>query len=304
MLSFKRAACWAAVTVGCIGGAAHASLQKNAFWNLPSGVTSLSREEYHLHMITFWTVVVIGVLVFGVMFYSLFAHRRSRHPTPANFHENTAIEVIWTIIPFLILIGLAIPAAATLIRSYDTRGAALTIRVTGVQWKWEYAYPQQGVRFVSSLSQASTKAAALHSGIDPGSVPNYLRSVDHPMVVPVNEKVRLLITSADVDHGWWVEDLGVKKNAYPGFINEAWFNANRIGTYRGQCTVLCGYGHAYMPIVVNVVSQQDFESWVSKMKGDGFGYKPSASELAVVTGSAGSGARTRIPVAASSAAGH
>ncbi|MDE2148551.1 MAG: cytochrome c oxidase subunit II [Gammaproteobacteria bacterium] len=300
MLTLKRAAGRAVATAAGIAGTAHASLQKDAFWNLPSGVTSLSREEYGLHMMAFWVVVVIGVLVFGTMFYSLFAHRRSRHPTPSNFHENTTVEVIWTIIPFLILVGMAIPAAATLIHAYDTRNADLTIKVTGVQWKWEYAYPEQGLQFVSGLDAASTRAAPLDSGVDPSSVPDYLRGVDHPMVVPVGEKIRLLITSADVDHGWWVEDLGVKKNAYPGFINEAWFKADRIGTYRGQCTVLCGYGHGYMPIVVKVVSQQDFKGWAAQMKHDGFGYTPSASELAAVTSDSDAGARTRAPVAPAS----
>lgn len=302
MLKLKRWTRLATALGGSVALAAHASLQKDAFWNLPTGVTSISRQEYFLHMMAFWVCVVIGVLVFGTMFYSLFAHRRSRHPKPATFHESTTIEIIWTTIPFLILIGMAIPAAATLIRSYDTRHADLTIKVTGVQWKWEYAYPEQGVQFVSSLDAASTKAAALDSGINPDSVPDYLRNVDHPMVVPVHQKVRLLITSADVDHGWWVEDLGVKKNAYPGFINEDWFEADRIGTYRGQCTVLCGYGHGYMPIVVKVVSTEDFKSWVEQMKKDGFGYKPSPSELAAVAADTDYASRTRTPMASGSAA--
>ena len=297
MLTIKRAGKLLATLAGALGGVAQASLQENAYWNMPTGVTSLSRQEYSLHMMAFWVCVVICVGVFSVMFYSLFAHRRSRHPKPATFHESTTIEIIWTTIPFLILIGMAIPAAATLIKSYDTRNADMTVKITGVQWKWEYAYPEQGVNFISSLDAASNAAAVKGSGINPDTVPNYLHNVDHPMVVPVNQKIRLLITSADVDHGWWVEDLGVKKNAYPGFINEAWFRADKIGTYRGQCTVLCGRGHGYMPIVVKVVSEDDFNKWVAQMKQDGFNYKPSASELAAVASDTDA-QRTAVPAPA------
>jgi cytochrome c oxidase, subunit II len=264
--------------------ARHATLQKDAYWNLPSGVTSLSHDEYFLHMMAFWVCVVIGIGVFGAMFYSVFAHRRSRHPKPATFHENTTIEVLWTVIPFLILIGMATPAVATLIKSYNTTHADLTIKVTGYQWMWGYSYPEQGIKFLSRLTDPSLKAAALGSKVSPDSVPNYLRNVTQDMVVPVNQRVRLLITSGDVDHGWWVEDLGIKRNAYPGFINDVWFKADRIGTYNGQCTVLCGYGHGYMPIVVRVVSQADFDAWAKKMKDDGFSYQPSKAALAVVAG--------------------
>lgn len=266
MSSLKRWTTLPALAALVASTAAHATLEDNAYWNLPSGVTPMSHQEYSLHMMAFWVCVVIGVGVFGAMFYSLFAHRRSRHPTPATFRDNTAIEVVWTIIPFLILIGMAIPAAATLVRTYDTSNPDMTVKITGYQWRWEYEYPDFGVGFVSSIDSKSYAASQLGSGINPATVPHYLRNVNHPLVVPVNKKIRLMITSGDVDHGWWVPDLGVKKNAYPGYINEDWFKAERIGTYRGQCTVLCGYGHGFMPIVVKVVSMNDFKAWVAQQK--------------------------------------
>jgi len=303
MSSLKRvgrgllAAGLALVAAGCT--TAHDTLQKNAYWNLPSGVTTISHQEYFLHMMAFWVCVAICVVVFGVMFYSLFAHRRSKHPTPSTFRESTTVEIVWTIIPFLILIGMAIPAAATLIQSYDTSKADMTIKVTGAQWRWEYEYPDQGVGFVSSIDAKSNAAAQLGSGIDPNTVPHYLRNVDNPMVVPVGKKIRLLITAADVDHGWWVPDLGVKKNAYPGYINEDWFKADRIGTYRGQCTVLCGRGHGFMPIVVKVVSMGDFNNWVAEQKKDG--HTLSTGDLKAA-GTGDAMASSAAPAAAGSAA--
>lgn len=251
-------------TAGC--SPAHQTLEKNAFWNLPTGVTPLSHDEYNLHMMMFWICVVIGVLVFSVMFYSMFAHRRSRHPVASGFMENSKLEIAWTIVPFLILVATAIPAAGTLIKAYNTNGSYMTVEITGIQWRWVYQYPDFGVGFISSIDAKSNAAAQVSSDISPYSVPHYLRNVDHPMVVPVNKKIRLFITSGDVDHGWAVVDLGVRKNAYPGYINEAWFKADRIGTYRGQCSVLCGRSHGFMPIVVKVVSMADFKTWVAAEK--------------------------------------
>lgn len=265
MPSFKGMCGGLATLAGLLlGGAAHGAttLERDAVFNLPTGVTPISREIYGLHMYGLWVVTIIGVLVFGVMGYSLWAHRRKRHPVPAKFHENTTVEVIWTLVPFLILVSMALPAAATLVRAYNTSNPYMTVKVTGSQWRWVYEYPDFGVGFVSSLDARSNQASMLGSGIDPATVPHYLRAVDHPMVVPEGKKVRLLITSADVDHAWSVMDLGIKKNAYPGFINEVWFNADRIGTYTGQCTVLCGRGHSYMPTAVKVVSLDDFNAWV------------------------------------------
>lgn len=264
MRTLKRVTEGLALSGMAVSAAAHASLEGHTRFNLPSGVSPLSHEMYNLHMYAFWVMVVLGVLVFGVMFYSMWAHHRSRHPEAAKFRENTRVEVIWTIVPFIILISMALPAAATLVKSYNTNNSYMTVKVTGSQWRWEYEYPDTGVGFVSSIDAKSNEASMLGSKLSPYDVPHYLRNVDHPLVVPVGKKVRLLITSVDVDHAWSVADFGVKKNAYPGYINEAWFTANRIGTYRGQCTVLCGRGHSYMPIVVKVVSLDDYNAWTKQ----------------------------------------
>lgn len=247
--------------------AAAADLQEAAYWNLPKGVTDISNEVWHLHMAAFWVCVAIAVVVFGVMFYSIFAHRRSKNPVPATFHHSTTVEIIWTIIPFLILIGLAVPAAGTLIKQYDSRNSDLTIKITGYQWKWQYEYVGEGVSFFSTLDAKSNEARQLGSGIDPATVPNYLRVVDNNLVLPVGKKVRFLLTSNDVIHGWWVPDLAIKKDAIPGFINDMWTQINEPGIYRGQCTVLCGRDHGFMPVVVEAKSEADYAEWLKKMKG-------------------------------------
>lgn len=227
----------------------------------------MTHEVWNLHMLMFWICVVIGAGVFGVMLYSVIRHRKSRGFKPADFHENTAIEIIWTIIPFCILIAVAIPAAGTLLKIEDSSNPDLTIRVTGYQWLWEYKYVDSGVHFFSRLSDSSMKARALES-VSPYEVDDYLRNVDNPVVVPVHKKVRLLLTSGDVIHSWWVPKLSGKKDAIPGYINDIWFKANKTGTYRGQCAELCGRGHAFMPIVVKVVSQEDFKKWVAEQTAD------------------------------------
>ncbi len=244
-----------------------ADTMENAYWNLPKGVTDISHVVWHLHMAAFWVCVVIAIVVFGVMFYSIFAHRRSKHPVPATFHHSTTVEIIWTIIPFVILIGLAVPAAGTLIKQYDTRNAEMTVKITGYQWKWQYEYVGEGVSFFSTLDPESNKARQLHSGIDPKSVPHYLHNTDNYLVLPVGKKVRFLLTSNDVIHGWWVPDLAIKKDAIPGFINEMWTQINEPGIYRGQCTVLCGRDHGFMPIVVEAKSEADYAAWLAKQKG-------------------------------------
>ncbi|HUS25540.1 MAG TPA: cytochrome c oxidase subunit II [Candidatus Binatia bacterium] len=236
-------------------------------WNMPRGVSEISHTVFHLHMLIFWVCVVIAVLVFGVMFYSVFAHRRSRHPKPANFHESTTVEIIWTILPFLILIGMAIPAAGTLIKMEDLRGAEMSVKITGFQWKWHYEYVDQGVSFFSTLHADSNRARQLHSGIDVTQVPNYLLETDNHLVLPAGKKIRFLITANDVIHAWWVPDLAIKKDAIPGFVNEVWTKTDQVGTYRGVCAELCGRDHGFMPIVVDVVSPQDFEQWMQAMKG-------------------------------------
>ena len=231
--------------------------------NLPRGVSEISRDVYDMHMMVLYICTVIGVVVFGAMFISILKHRKSRGATPATFSHSTTAEVIWTVIPFLILVGMAIPAAKALIKMEDTSNADLTIEVTGHQWKWEYAYPEQGIRFFSNLGEKSREARVLNSGVDPHSVPNYLLEVDNPLVLPVGRKVRILLTSNDVLHAWWVPDFAIKKDAIPGFIREMWTIIDEPGTYRGQCAELCGRDHGFMPIVVEAVSEGEFDGWVT-----------------------------------------
>jgi cytochrome c oxidase subunit II len=235
--------------------------------NLPVGVTSISREVYNLHMMAFWVCVVIGILVFGVMIWSIVFHRQSRGAVPdVTLVHNTKVEIIWTAIPVLILIGMAIPSARGIVLIGDEANSQLDIKVTGFQWGWQYTYPGKGVSFISKLDEQSMAASDLDSGISPESVPHYLRNVDHPLVVPVGTKVRLLITAVDVIHSWWVPDFGIKKDAIPGYINTSWFevDADKPGVYRGQCAELCGRGHGYMPIVVDALSKADFDAWVKR----------------------------------------
>jgi cytochrome c oxidase subunit II len=234
--------------------------------NLRVGVTPLSREIYGLHMLILWICVVIAVAVFGVMIYSIATFRKSKGAVPATFEHNTKAEIIWTVIPVLILVGMAIPAARTLVKIDDSRGSDLTVKVTGYQWMWQYEYVGQNVSFYSKLAQDSNDARQLDSGIDPATVPNYLLEVDNPLVVPQGKKVRVLITAADVIHAWWVPDFGMKKDAIPGYINELWFIAEKPGVYRGQCAELCGRDHGFMPVVVEVKSQQDFDAWLASQK--------------------------------------
>ncbi|MGB1579994.1 MAG: cytochrome c oxidase subunit II [Nevskiales bacterium] len=235
--------------------------------NMPKGVTEVSRDVYDLHMTIFWVCVWIGVVVFGAMFYSVFAHRKSRHPKPADFHESTLVEIIWTVIPFVILVVMAIPAAGTFIRMEDSSNADMTVKITGYQWKWEYEYLDHDIRFFSTLDAASNRARQTGSGIDPNSVENYLLDVDNRLVVPVDTKVRFLLTSNDVIHAWWVPDLAVKKDAIPGFVNEMWTKIDEPGVYRGQCAELCGRDHGFMPVVIEALPQEEFDVWVAKQTG-------------------------------------
>jgi cytochrome c oxidase subunit 2 len=233
-------------------------------YNLTEGVTPLSHDIYTLHMIIFWVCVVIGILVFGVMLYAMIHHRHSKGFKAVPFHENIKVEITWTVIPLLILILMAIPATRVLLNMNDTDKEDLTIKITGYQWKWRYEYLNQNLNFFSNFSTPMDQI----NGKAPKD-PLYLRTVDHPLVVPVHKKIRFLMTSNDVIHSWWVPDLGVKRDALPGYINEAWARINRPGTYYGQCTELCGMNHAYMPIVVVALSEKDFEAWVAAQKGQG-----------------------------------
>jgi cytochrome c oxidase subunit II len=231
--------------------------------NMPVGVTTTSREVYELHMLVLWICVVIGAGVYAAMIAAIVKFRKSKGAVAAQFTHNATIEIIWTVIPAVILVAMAVPAAEGLIRMEDTRQSELTIQVTGYQWRWRYDYIDEDVGFFSTLDRESNAARRVGSEVDPTTVDNYLLKVDNELVVPVDTKVRLLVTAADVLHAWWVPAFAVKKDAVPGFINETWFTADTVGTYRGQCAELCGMDHAFMPIVVRVASQQDYEAWLN-----------------------------------------
>lgn len=226
--------------------------------NMTKGVTEISQQVYHLHMTIFWICCAIGAVVFGIMFWSIVRHRKARGVQPAQFHESTKVEILWTAIPVIILIIMAIPATKTLIAMEDTTEADVTVLVTGSQWKWHYKYLEHDVEFFSLLA---TPREQIINKFAKGE--NYLLEVDRPLVIPTGKKVRFLMTSDDVIHSWWVPAFAVKKDANPGFINEAWTRVDEPGTYRGQCAELCGKDHGYMPIVVIAKNPADFESWVN-----------------------------------------
>ncbi len=234
--------------------------------NMTRGVTPLSQDIYGLHMIIMWICVAIGVVVFGVMFWSIFYHRKSRGAVAAQFHHSTKAEILWTIIPVLILVGMAIPATQVLIDMENTGESDMTIKVTGYQWKWEYEYIDEGVSFFSTLEANANEARQLRSRRDPNEVDNYLLDVDKRLVVPVDTKIRFLTTANDVIHAWWVPALGWKRDAIPGFINESWAVIEEPGVYRGQCAELCGRDHAFMPIVVEAKPKDEYQQWLASMK--------------------------------------
>lgn len=236
-----------------------------AAWELdmPVGKSSLADEIMGLHHLILIICTVICIGVFGFAFYTFATCRRSQGAKAAKFSHSTKAEIIWTILPTLVLIGMAIPSARTIIKLEDTSGADMSIKITGYQWKWSYDYLDEDKFFYSTIDRASNAAYQRDSGIDPGSVENYLRNVDNAMVVPVGKKIRLLLTSDDVIHSWWVPELYVKKDANPGFINEAWFEAIETGVFRGQCTELCGRGHGFMPVVVVVETEERYQQWLA-----------------------------------------
>lgn len=234
-------------------------------YNLTQGITEVSHEVYDLHMLVLYICTVIGVIVFGAMAWSMFFHRKSKGYVPATFHESTKVELLWTIIPIIILVGMAYPATITLIDIENNDDSDLTIQVTGSQWKWHYSYFDQGVEFYSSLSTPRAQWDNL-SGEGQAKGENYLLEVDNHLVIPANRKVRFLITSDDVIHSWWVAAFAVKQDAVPGFINESWTIATEPGTYRGQCAELCGKDHGYMPIVVDVLPEAEFDTWLQTQK--------------------------------------
>ena len=260
-----------ALCLAALGLAANAGANTSNGYNLPTGVTDLARDMYGLHMEVFWICVGIAVVVFGAMIYALVKFRHSQGAVAdTTMLHSTKVEIVWTIIPVVILVVMAIPAADLILKQEDTRNSQLSIRVTGYQWKWEYTYMDsaEGVDFFSTLARDSNFARQVGSGIDPNSVANYLLEVDKPLVIPSGTKVRLLLTSQDVIHAWWVPDFGAKRSAVPGYVNELWFkvDAGKEGTYRGQCAALCGRDHGFMPIVVTVLTPDEFKKWVADQK--------------------------------------
>lgn len=234
--------------------------------NMGKGVTHTARMAWEAHMVALWVCVVIGVLVFGALFYAVFKFRKSKGAVAAQFSHNTKAEIIWTVIPIVILVVMAWPATAKLIAMYDTRDSEMTVKITGYQWMWKYEYLGEDVAFTSRLDRKSDELR--QSGAVPtlATDPHYLLDVDNALVLPVDTKVRFVITSDDVIHAWWVPALGWKQDAVPGFINERWTNIEEVGVYRGQCAELCGKDHGFMPIVVKAVSKEDFKTWLASRK--------------------------------------
>lgn len=230
--------------------------------NLPAPVTSIAREIFDLHMLIYYICVGIFVVVFGFMFYSIYAHRKSRGHKAATFHESTTVEIIWTIVPFVILVVMAIPSTATLLKMEDTKtDADMVVKVTGYQWKWQYEYPDHDINYFSNLSTPQAQIVN-----ETQKEQHYLLDVDKPLVLPTGKKIRFLFTANDVIHAWWVPQLGVKKDAIPGYIRESWTRIDEPGVYRGQCAELCGKDHGFMPVVVNAVSDEEFKQWVAQQK--------------------------------------
>lgn len=261
----SKAKLWLSLAFGTLllwSAGAHAAWEVN----MPRGVTQISRDTYDLHMTIFWWMVAIGVVVFGVMLWSIFNHRKSKGATPASFHESTKVEIVWTLIPFLILIAMAIPATRVLTAAYDTTESELDVQIIGYQWRWEYRYMDDdpNAEEVSFFSTLATSREEINNGIEKGE--NYLLEVDNPLVIPSNTKVRFLMTAADVLHSWWVPEFAIKKDTIPGFINETWVIVEEPGIYRGQCAELCGMDHGFMPIEVHVLEPADYQAWYAEQQ--------------------------------------
>jgi cytochrome c oxidase subunit 2 len=266
----------AGLTLTCAQALATSTMPQPWQLNMPQGVTQTSHEAYFLHMLAFWICCVIGVIVFGAMFIAMFRDRKSRGAVAATFTHNTKAEIVWTIAPILILVGMAWPATDVLINEAYTNESQMTIKITGYQWKWGYDYVNWGdkayhVHFISRLDSESDRTRQLKSGLDPWAVKSegentYLLNVDHPLMLPTNTKVRFVITGDDVIHAWWVPALGWKSDAIPGIINDTWTNISEPGTYRGQCAELCGQDHGFMPIVVKAVPPEEFKKWLDQQE--------------------------------------
>jgi len=280
---------WPAVAVSLWAGAASAEMRLN----LQDQHTALGHAIYDLHTIVLLICVVIFIGVFGAMLYSIVYHRKSVGHKAAHFHENTTVELIWTVVPFLILVGMAYPATKTLLAQRDTSAPDMTVKVTGYQWKWQYDYLQEGVSFFSTLV---TPQAQIHNTEPKGE--NYLLEVDNPLVVPVGKKVRILVTAGDVLHAWYVPALAVKQDAIPGFIRDTWFKVETPGTYRGQCAELCGKEHGFMPIVVRAVTDDEYQQWLAEHQGKQGGGVAAAEPARAVSPEPAAGAAAGAQVAA------
>lgn len=273
----------ASVAATLLAGAAFAADPQKWQLNMTPGVTDTSKAVFDLHMIVLYICVVIGIIVFGMMAVALFRFRKSKGAVAEKWHHNDKVEVVLTAVPCLILVAMAWPATKVLIDMADTRQSEMTVKITGYQWKWRYEYVDKGVGFMSSLARASDEARQLNSGIDPATVPNYLLDVDRPLVLPINTKIRFVMTAEDVIHAWWVPNLGWKQDAIPGKINQAWTEVKEPGIYRGQCAELCGKDHGFMPIVVEFKPKAEFEQWLAAQPG----YKlPENTALAVASAEA------------------
>jgi cytochrome c oxidase subunit 2 len=263
------------VLLAALTGAAHA-LAKPWQLNMSPGATQTSREVYDIHMLGLYVCCAIGVIVFTAMIVAMFRFRKSKGAVAATWSHNTRAEIVWTVIPVLILIGLAWPATNVMIKMAHTEGSEMTVKITGYQWKWGYDYINLGdkayhVHFISRLDERSDRTRQLHSGLDPlavqdGGKDTYLLDVDHPLVLPTDTKVRFVVTGDDVIHSWWVPELGWKQDAIPGIINDAWTNIHEPGIYRGQCAELCGQDHGFMPIVVKAVPMPEFKKWLDEQE--------------------------------------
>jgi cytochrome c oxidase subunit 2 len=264
MTVFSRFAVVRAALAALLSGVAGSAVAVQSKFNLAPPMTPIASEIYSLHNMMLIICTAIFVAVFSVMFYSIWKHRKSKGAVAANWHENTTVEIVWTVIPFIIVIVMALPATKTVVAMKDTSNAELTIKVTGSQWKWGYDYLRGEGEGISFLSQLATPIAQIEGR--EAKTPTYLLEVDNPLVVPVNKKVRVITTANDVIHAWWMPAFGVKQDAIPGFARDTWFRADQIGTFRGQCAELCGKDHAFMPIVVQVVSAEDYSKWVSGKK--------------------------------------
>ena len=272
-MTSKLGRLFAAVAGYAAAGLAHANQ-----YNLQPPQTIIAREIYDLHTLIMWIIVVIFVLVFGTMTYAIVKHRKSVGHQAEQFHENTTVEILWTVVPFIILIGMAYPATKTVIQMKDTSNPDLTIKATGYQWKWGYDYLQDGISFYSNLA---TPRDQIDGGNEQGRKNNatYLLEVDNPVVVPVGKKVRIITTANDVIHSWWVPALGVKQDAIPGFVRDTWFKIDKPGTYRGQCAELCGKDHGFMPIVVQAVEPEQYAAWVAEQKKKTAAAEPPADKV-------------------------